>query len=396
MTVRRRAGAQGRHRFVAHDIAPTATEEIDEQPVAATTQAAQEYPQEPVDDAAHGSGSPAVGKGSGSPVGEGSLAKEESPTTDSPDDERALFSSAVGEVPVVETVANPADGQARTDVPAGLALRADEKDQPAPSKPDDEKRSNSGGSARPTYTGPQLAMSPQIYAVLEPVHWLLKRVNNPFVERMIAREIGRQLAGGMDAERLQHRLTARFAKVMTSEIRDPGRWLLGVALPRWGCGHLDCEQGVLWPSGCPCLVCEEVAADRRAERARVRREQRLAAGLCTEHGRRPGPSGVCGQCEPVRAVAEFPAQRVEGPRRGSCGECGCRIFLIGRALADSLCKLCREEADGLAAAVGAEEQQTVACQRSDGVPCGCPALSGRTLCVRHRAGDLAAAAGQAS
>ncbi|MFF1837986.1 hypothetical protein ACFVXE_27810 [Streptomyces sp. NPDC058231] len=89
-------------------------------------------------------------------------------------------------------------------------------------------------------------MKPEIYAVLEPVHWLLARVNNPFMERQIAREVGRQLAGGMDAERLHHRLTARFAKVMASEIRDPGRWLLGVALPRWGCGHLDCESGVRW------------------------------------------------------------------------------------------------------------------------------------------------------
>ncbi|MFE6743902.1 hypothetical protein [Streptomyces tubercidicus] len=119
-------------------------------------------------------------------------------------------------------------------------------------------------------------MSPQIFAVLEPVHWLLARVNNSFVERKIAREVGRQLAGGMATERLQHRLTARFAGTSPSEIRDPGRWLLGVALPRWGCGHLDCETGVLWSSGRPCPVCQDIVADRHAERKRVRREQRLA------------------------------------------------------------------------------------------------------------------------
>ncbi|MEU8252527.1 hypothetical protein, partial [Nonomuraea sp. NPDC048916] len=73
-------------------------------------------------------------------------------------------------------------------------------------------------------------MNPQIYAVLEPVHLLLERVNSDFVVRQIARAVGRQLREGTDAERLHHRLTARFSKVMLSEIRDPGRWLLGVAL----------------------------------------------------------------------------------------------------------------------------------------------------------------------
>lgn len=126
----------------------------------------------------------------------------------------------------------------------------------------------------------------QIYVVLEPVRWLLKRVNNPFVERKIAREVGRQLAGGMEAERL-HRLTARFAGTSPSDIRDPGRWLLGVALPRWGCGHHECETGVLWSSGRSCPVCEDIVADRRAARERVRHDQRLAAGLCPEHASQP-------------------------------------------------------------------------------------------------------------
>ncbi|MFJ9472458.1 hypothetical protein ACIRPV_33275 [Streptomyces caniferus] len=391
VTVQRRAGAQGRHRFVAHDIDPTAAEGVVEQPVADTSQAAQECRQEPVDDAAQGPGSPLVGEGSGSLVGEGSLANRESPRTDSPDDERALFSSAVGEVPVVEAVGSPSDAKAHTDALGGLALRADGKDQFVPSKPNDEKRS-SREAVRSSYTGPQLSMSPQIYAVLEPVHWLLKRVANPFVVRKIAREVGLQLAGGMDAARLQHRLTTRFAGTSPSEIRDPGRWLLGVALPRWGCGHLDCETGMLWSSGQLCPVCEDIVADRRAERERVQREQRLAAGLCLEHGSRPGPSGACDECEPGGAAATVPAQReVEGPPRGSCGECGCRIFLVGPALEDGLCKPCRTEAAATVERPALVEAAGAAtCSGLGGVRCGRDALPHRSVCARHLAKELAA------
>ncbi|WP_262371322.1 hypothetical protein [Streptomyces sp. WAC01526] len=399
VTVQRRAGAQGRHRFVAHDIAPTAAEEVVEQPVADASQAAEECRQEPVGAPVQGPGSPLVGEGSGSLVGEGSLANRESPRTDSPDDERALFSSAVGEVPVVEAVGSPADAKAHTDVLGGLALRADGKGQPVPSKPNDEKRSSSRGAVRSSYTGPQLSMSPQIYAVLEPVHWLLKQVNNRFVERKIVREVGRQLASGVDAERLHHRLTARFATVTsTPEIRDPGRWLLGVALPRWGCGHLDCETGVLWSSGRPCPVCEDIVADRRAERQRVRREQRLAAGRCPEHGSWPGPSGMCGECEPDGAAATVPAQReVEGPPRGSCDECGCRIFLVGPALEDGLCKPCRTEAAATVERPAPVEVAGVAtCSGVGGVQCGRDALPHRSVCARHLAEELALTGAEAS
>ncbi|WP_076971326.1 hypothetical protein [Streptomyces sparsogenes] len=62
-------------------------------------------------------------------------------------------------------------------------------------------------------------MSARVYAVLEPVHWLLARVNNPFVVRQIAREVGRQLDSGIDAERLHHRLTARFRQ--GDDLGDP-------------------------------------------------------------------------------------------------------------------------------------------------------------------------------
>ncbi|WP_331736600.1 hypothetical protein OG426_54900 (plasmid) [Streptomyces canus] len=187
-------------------------------------------------------------------------------------------------------------------------------------------------------------MSPQICAVLEPVHLLLERVNSDFAVRQIAPEVGRQLREGTDAERLHRRLTSRFAKVMLSEIRDPGRWLLGVALPRWGCGYQDCEAGVLWSSGKVCEACAEIVQDKAAAR---RRAQRIEQGLCPEHGTRPGPGGRCADCvldDAARnpASAPVPAQREpDGPPRGSCGA---RIIVVGRALEDGLCKLCREEA----------------------------------------------------
>ncbi|MFF7705353.1 hypothetical protein [Streptomyces lydicus] len=399
VTVQRRAGVQGRHRFFAHDIAPTATETHTEAAPQTSQDGPQQYPQEPVDDAAEGSASPLVGEGSGLLVGEGSLANKESPTTDSPDDERALFSPAAGEVPVVEAVENPADAKACTNSPGGLALRADEKNQPSPSKPNNEKRSNGGGSARSSYTGPHLTMDPTIYAVLEPVHWLLERVGNVFVQRKIAQEVGRQLAHGTDAERLHHRLTVRFASTSPSEIRDPGRWLLGVALPRWGCGHHDCETGVLWSSGRSCPVCEDIVANPCAQREHEQREQRLAAGLCPEHDSRPGPPGVCDECEPDRAAVTVPAQReVQGPPRGSCDECGCRILVIGPALDDGLCKPCRLEA---AAAAGerpalAEAAGAATCSGVGGVPCIRYALPRRSVCSRHLAEELALAGAEAS
>ncbi|MFE7045735.1 hypothetical protein ACFU9X_41940 [Streptomyces atratus] len=396
VTVQRRVGSQGRNLYIAHDIAPEARP-------AGACPVAGGSPETAVDSGFEGASSSQVGEGSGSPVDEGSLAYKESPKTDSPDDEGALSSPAVGEVPVgkgVGPVENPVGGEpTRTAASGGLALRADENNQLSPSKPKNEKRSSGGGSARSSYDGPQLSMSTQIYAVLEPVHWLLAQVNNPFVERKIAREVGRQLAAGMDAERLHHRLTARFAKVMASEIRDPGRWLLGVALPRWGCGHLDCESGVRWSNGERCVVCDEVVADKFAARQRA---QRIAQGLCPEHGTRPGPTGHCTDCELDNAIdqpAPIPVQRVpEGPPRGVCGDCGARIMLTGPALDDGLCKPCRTETAALAAddaptlpttTTAAAAEQPICSGRDGLVPCTREALLARSVCLRHRAQELA-------
>ncbi|MET9462795.1 hypothetical protein ABZY05_48815 [Streptomyces canus] len=247
-------------------------------------------------------------------------------------------------------------------------------------------------------------MSPQIYAVLEPVHLLLERVNSDFAVRQIAREVGRQLREGTDAERLHHRLTARFAKVMLSEIRDPGRWLLGVALPRWGCGYQDCEAGVLWSTGTDCEVCAEIVQDNAAAR---RRAQRIELGLCPEHSTRPCPGSRCVNCvlddaarTPASPPVPVPAQREpEGPPRSSCGDCGARIVAVGRALEDGLCKLCREEAAALAAASApaavprqagpaTAEPQTYSGRDGDG-PCGRTPLPNRSVCGVRRIQELA-------
>ncbi len=63
---------------------------------------------------------------------------------------------------------------------------------------------------------------------------------------------------------------------------------------------------------------------------------------------RDRPAGACQTCELQQAIdggaAGLPApRRLEGPPRGSCGECRCRIFLTGPALEDCLCKPCRTE-----------------------------------------------------
>ncbi|WP_051950294.1 hypothetical protein [Actinacidiphila yeochonensis] len=394
LTVQRRAGAYGRHVLVAHDIAPegrTPAEAAVDADAAGDVPEDQEHVQEQVppgtaSQEAAGTWSTAgscVGEGSGSVAGEGSLASKESPTTDSPDDERALASPAVGEVPVVPVENRPTSSAAARDG-TGLALRADEE-QLAP-KAEGEKRSKGGGPVRPSYDGPQLTMNAQIYAVLEPVHWVLERVDSAFVQRQIAREVGRQLRAGADPERLAVRLRARFAASGPSEIRDPGRWLLGVALPRWGCGLEDCEAGTLWSSGMRCEVCAAIVADQR-------RARRSAQGLCPDHGTAMGPSGACPACEddraPRYAVQLVPGELDDRPR-GACGDCGARIFLTGAAVVDGLCRGCRQDREGrvIAAPPGAGR---VTCTGLDGVPCDRPALPTRPVCRVHRAQQVALA-----
>jgi hypothetical protein len=403
VTVQRRAGERGRHRFIAHDIAPghatlaleRTAEAVEESAAQAAEDLVQEGPDGPADNVLEAAGSSPVGEGSGSPFGEGSLATKESPMTDRPDDARLPASPAVGDVQVVGagTVENPDRAQAGSNGSGGGALRADGTTRPAPSNRHDEKRSSGGRRSLPSRTGRPVTLSAQAHSVLEPVHWLLEQVGNPFVVRQIGREVDRQLADETAAERLTARLQTRFARADIGEIRDAGRWLLGVGLPRWGCGHADCEAGTMWSTGRRCDVCAEVVADRAAAR---RREQWRQEGLCPEHGLRAGAAG-CPQCELERAVRDdtaVPAAREpQGPPRGACGECGCRIVLVGQALTDGLCKPCRREAaagpgtETTAAAMAVEPEM---CAGWDGVACGRPALPTRTVCARHRASELVA------
>ncbi|WP_405924899.1 hypothetical protein [Streptomyces sp. NBC_00035] len=152
---------------------------------------------------------------------------------------------------------------------------------------DHETSSSSGIAARP-YTGPALQLSPRIWRVLEPVRHELPPLQT-FVLRQIARDIGAQLDTGTDEERLTDRITRRYAR--TTTVRDMGRWLLGAALPRHGCGLTSCESGTDWHTGEPCETCMTNAAVARAHAQRdaeladkvrqldAKRRQRL------EHGR---------------------------------------------------------------------------------------------------------------
>ncbi|WP_137991220.1 hypothetical protein [Streptomyces vilmorinianum] len=161
--------------------------------------------------------------GSGADLGDGSLATKEAPRTDSPDDERAGGSIRRRRDQVV--------ARGPVENPAPAPLRA------APKRP---------------YTGPGLTLAPRIWQVLEPVHVLFGGLS-PYVVRKLAREVGHQLDRGVEPERLRSRLEFRFA--CTDEIRDPGRWLLGAAVIRRGCGLDACESGVIWRTGERCQVC---------------------------------------------------------------------------------------------------------------------------------------------
>ncbi|MFF3847988.1 hypothetical protein [Streptomyces sp. NPDC002328] len=208
ISVDRRAGYRGRHVYTVHD-----------EPVQAALTAD-------------------TGEGSGGDLGEGSLS-EEHHQTDSPDDQPPTAVLGIRRRRVQEVARGPVENP-----PLPAALR------------------------RP-YTGPQLTLAPRIWRVLEPVKPLLPGLS-PYVVRALAREIGRQLDEGQEPERLRQRLAFRLAS--TETIRDPGRWLLGTAVVRRGCGLTACESGRTWHTGQPCAGC----ADTRAADVALRR---LAAEL---------------------------------------------------------------------------------------------------------------------
>jgi hypothetical protein len=345
ITVERRAGARGRHRFIAHDIPSD---------ISAESACGQQAPA-----AATAPSTSVSGEGSGPSADAGSLANKEEPKTDRPDDERALSSPAVGEVQVDEGVENRTVQPPFAVAEDGLALRADDEQTPLANR-------------EQNYCGPPLTISARIHAVLDPVQWLYRQAS-VYVQRRIAREVGRQLSAGIDDTRLRHRLTSRYASTMSHEIKDPGRWVLGVGLPRWGCGIHDCEAGVLWSSGRRCSVCEEIVQDRR--RAATPAEER------------PGVQ------RPVLADAGgATATAAPAVPRGRCRGCGCSVLRVNRAAEDGMCRLCREEqADSLPSAPMQVVRQEL-CIGWDDTGCTRPALGTAGLCVRCRSRRLECAA----
>ncbi|WP_225800873.1 hypothetical protein [Streptomyces sp. NK15101] len=323
ITVRRRAGAQGRHLFLLH--------------------APQEGTSSVLDDR------------SGPDLDARSLAYKEDLKIDRPENEAPSVSPAVGEVPVDKPAHEGLGAPRPVGTQGDRALRAvDETPSPSPT---------TRSSGRNTYQGPQLTFSPRLHAVLEPVRFLLTGVN-AYVQRRIGQEIARQLDDGTEVHRLRARLTHRLAQTLLADIRDPGRWLLGVALPRWGCSDPDCETGTLWSTGAECRACREVIAERAAARRKnitdspaaplseagrpgTSAVRPVAAPLRTveccpdcERPHLPGSSGLCASCRPRPALAPVPvpATAIDIGCRGRGGTCG-------RRAPRGLCWRCRLESE---------------------------------------------------
>lgn len=312
IVVDRRAGPQGRHHFRLPDRAWPLPREGSETGVGTAAESV----------GTRGS-RPTVDEGSGSATGDGSLAFKEDHRIDRPDDGGTPCSPAVGEPP---STAPTRKGVRATGgmsaVPSSGTPAA-----PAPARPAQDGADTTPlasvrlpGHSRVGYHGPRLTYSHRVHDILEPVRWLLPRTN-VYVQRLIGREIGSQLRQGTEAGRLRARLTTRLAQIIVEDIRDPGRWLLGVALPRWGCADPDCESGVLWSSGMRCRACAEAAADRRATTVRA----------APERARAPEPHGD------LRASPRAPEHRAPAPARETCPACE-RPY---RAGGKGLCADCR-------------------------------------------------------
>ena len=251
LTVHRREGEQGRHAYETHrhplHIVP------------ATITGAATEPAGDEQLALWGEGSPVIHDGSGPGDHDGSLASKEDLTTDRRG-ETELGGGIRHRRGDRKWVAASVDNQLPDTFASGArVLRTDTHTPP------------STIADRAPYTGPGLQLSPRVWRVLAPVHHELPALST-FVLRKIAHAIGAQLNDGTDEQRLTDRLERRYAT--TTTVRDIGRWILGAALVRHGCGQPDCETGVIWPTGADCELC---AANRQAAAARAQREAELTA-----------------------------------------------------------------------------------------------------------------------
>lgn len=154
---------------------------------------------------------------------------------------------------------------------------------------------------RPAYAGPPLALSPRVWAVLTPVRDLLPAAGD-FAVRRIAREIGRQLDDGIFAEDIRDQLQRLRSWTPREEIRDPGRWILGAALPaRPGrCSTADCHYGFQRFTGLPCKACADLEANRaRGHPPHTAGPSPHACTACHWTSPTPLPYGRCAACRPA-------------------------------------------------------------------------------------------------
>ncbi|MER8220320.1 hypothetical protein ABTZ58_06930 [Streptomyces sp. NPDC094143] len=213
ISVDKRAGYRGRHLITVHD--------------------------DPVQPATDPAATPDPGDGSGPDLADGSLAYKEDQQLNDPRNTDRRGPSAVGEVtvsvrPPVDTPGNPTPATFRS----------------AP-------RTACPPSAEP------LTLPPRVWAVLEPVRDLLPAVR-PFVLRRIRDEVARQLDTGVLPEDITDQLRLLRAWTPHEDLTDPGRWILGAALPAQPgpCGLTDCVRGFMRHTGAPCKAC----ADHRTQR----------------------------------------------------------------------------------------------------------------------------------
>ncbi|QFR00740.1 hypothetical protein F9278_36305 [Streptomyces phaeolivaceus] len=130
------------------------------------------------------------------------------------------------------------------------------------------------------YGGPAMGVSPRVWEVLAPVADLLPGVS-PFVLRTVARAIGRQLDAQVPALDLHDQILLRRQRTGAANLRDPGRWLLGVALADWAspCGLADCVDGLIRHTGTPCKACAALPAFRPRGRPRGHPPSTTAAAV---------------------------------------------------------------------------------------------------------------------
>jgi hypothetical protein len=288
ITVDHRAGYRGRHLITVHD--------------------------HPIHEAGPAQASPDAGDGSGPDLEDGSLASKEDHTLNDQAKNtqagcvvRRRRGDRTGPRPV-DTAGNRVPD---TFGPGGLALRAagnhptpgPTPTSPTGTQPDTARRTAAtppGGASG--YTGPGLRLSGRVWRVLAPVAHLLPGIR-PYVLREIGREIGRQLEAGCDPGRLHDRIQRRYATNL-QELPDPGRWILGAALPRYGCGLDVCESGRIWHTGQHCQTCLDNALhDQQAPPPPGPAPPVLAAApawhdctQCDAPSRTPLPEGICRRC----------------------------------------------------------------------------------------------------